>query len=167
MVGSCCQGENGEGATVTKRVATGTRRTKPATPTAQGGSYSEDFSDDKYLKDAVEARNVKRCGTVLSASSGGASAANAYVVYDLEKLLKPQPPGRKRHLIYEGACNGPDHQRGVHWRQSDHGKNWQVLSVNEFGKKIELTKRFLKVGMMWIQARSYHYGYLDGFTVVQ
>ena len=152
-------------AAVEKRPAAPTAA--PVTPAAQVGSYSEDFSDDKYLKDAMEARNVKRYGTVLSASSGGAGAANAYVVYDLEKLLKPQPLGRKRHLIYEGACNGPDHQRGVHWWQSDDGKNWQVLSVNEFGKKIELTKRFLKVGMMWIQAESHHYGYLDGFTVVQ
>jgi hypothetical protein len=132
-------------------------------------AYVDDLSTEKFKSDAVKVRNVKRYpgGTaMLSAADSGSKPDEAFLVYDVEKLLGPLPAGGVRVLTYEGEAAPPD-SRGAFWSTSADGQEFVKLSDNEFGKPVAFDARFLKVGLSWRQAGGPNYGHLTRFSIVQ
>ena len=140
----------------------------PMPPDPKRSVYKEDFSDpERYKKDSKEAQNVvlwNSAGRGLSAANSGLRANKAYVIYDLYALVG-QSTGDQYQLTYTGTRNGPGGMRGVQVWSSDNGFAWKKVSVNEFGKPLPITGRYMRLGMMWIQGGDFHYGYLGGFEV--
>jgi hypothetical protein len=131
--------------------------------------YADDLSTDKFKTDAAEVQNVKRhpdWSNILSAGDSGATADQAYVVYDVDKLLGPLPAGGARAVTYEGNGAPPEY-RGAFWSTSADGKTYAKLSANEFGRPVPFTARYLKVGLSWRQAEAPHYGAMARFSVAQ
>ena len=141
---------------------------EPIPTDPQRAVYTEDFSDpERWKKDAKEVTNVTLFnseGRGLSASSAGLRANRAYVIYDLYRLVG-QTPANTYRLTYTGTRVGPDGMRGVHVWTSDNGFVWKKVSMSEFNKPLAITGRYVRLGMMYIQASDFHYGNLISFKV--
>ena len=164
-----CALEPGEGTVVELLQGEAAAAPAEAVPPDPGRRvYTEDFADPaRYQKDAKAFQNVaifKDGHNVLSAANGGLRAAQAWVIYDVYKLVG-QAPGDAYRLTYLGSGGAPHSIRGVHWWVSRDGAIWEKFSFNQFGRPVSFRGRYLRAGMMWIQASDFHYGYLQGFTV--
>jgi len=138
---------------------------EPIPPDPGRRVYTEDFKDTKRTEaDAKSLQNVTYQKGVFTAANGGLRANKACAIYDVYQFVG-QAPGDTYRLTYTGGANGPAITRGVVWWTSNDGNIWTKLSQNQFDKPLTFTGRYLRVGAMWIQASSYHYGYLSGFTV--
>ena len=144
------------------------KSTTSSAAASSGGASSA--STGKGIKaDTITVRNVKRYPgevNMLSAGDSGATPEQAYLVYDVDKLLGPLPPGGVRVLTYEGGAAPPDF-RGVFWSASADGNSYAKLSTNEFGKLVPFRDRYLKVGLSWRQASDPGYGHLTRFRIAQ
>jgi hypothetical protein len=130
-------------------------------------SYSDDFTNDKFAKDALQVQSVRRHGDGVLSAVGGESYEQAFVVYDLEKFLPTRSKGGVRMLLYDSVAAPPDF-RGAFWSVSDDGKTFGKLSYNEPGKPVFFTGRYLKVGLSWSQSSAaWAYGALRSFTICQ
>ncbi len=131
--------------------------------------YADNFNKPRFKQDAVKTSRVKihniGSSRVLGALDGAANFNNAFVVYDLDKLLGPRPDNTIRVLLYQSFTT--TNYRGADWTQSTDGKTYKPLSRNQPGKPVAITARYLRVGLSWRQAGSVHYGNLSDFQIVQ
>jgi hypothetical protein len=130
-------------------------------------AYGDDFATDKFAKDALKVQSVKRHGVGVLSASGHENYKQAFVIYDLDKLLPALPKGGSRMLIYESSALPADF-RGAFWSVSDDGQKFTKLSHNEPGKPVFFRERYLKVGLSWKQSSVPSvYGCLKRFNVMQ
>ncbi len=130
-------------------------------------AYADDFTTDRFQEDAVKTQHVRRHGSGVLSAAGHETHEQAYVVYDVDRLLPPLPAGGFRMLVYESVSVPPDF-RGAFWSASDDGETFDVLSYNEPGRPVLFNRRYLKVGLSWRQSSAaYAYGCLQRFSVIQ
>ncbi|MBM4039794.1 MAG: hypothetical protein FJ290_14900 [Planctomycetes bacterium] len=130
-------------------------------------AYGDDFATDKFATDAMKVQRVKRHGVGVLSASGHESYEQAFVIYDMDRILPALPEGGFRMLIYESAALPADF-RGAFWSVSDDGQTFTKLSYNEPGKPVFFSQRYLKVGLSWRQSGAASaYGCLKRFNVVQ
>ena len=130
-------------------------------------AYSDDFTTDKFEKDASKVQAVRRHGDGVLSAQGQESKDQAFVTYDVDKLLGPLPEGGVRLLMYDSASNPPDF-RGAFWSASKDGQTFEKLSDNEPGKPVLLGAGQLKVGLSWSQSSAaWAYGCLRSFSITQ
>lgn len=112
-------------------------------------------------------QSVKRHGAGVLSASGGESYENAFVIYDLDKLLPAWPAAGVRVLIYDSVALPPSF-RGAFWSVSDDGQTFEKLSATEPGEPVFFKQRYLKVGLSWKQSSAaWAYGCLRRFSVLQ
>ena len=141
--------------------------------TAMPKCYVDNFTTEKFKTDAINGGDTKAkwfeggAGSFLSAAGGNMGADQAFLIYDLDKLLGPIEPGGVRMLIYDGCAN-PVAYRGAFWSVSKDGTTYRSLSENDFGKAVLFSDRYLKVGVSWMgSTAAAFYGKLSSFTVAQ
>ena len=131
--------------------------------TIKSVKYTDNFSDPKKVEnDSETMSNLKVVkGMGLSSENG----SPGYVIYDLDKLMPTRDPAAKVTLVYSADFNGPAEQRGVTWSASADGKDWKDISTNESDKPVEVTGKYLKASVRWIQAAGPEYGILKQFSL--